>query len=153
MELIKAKPEDEEFLFEVYAGSRMDEINEWQWNEKQKKQFLQIQYRSQQLSYKHKYPHLETKIIVAEKEKVGRLVLADLRNKLVIVDLTILPQFQGKGMGTKVLLECQESARKHDKTVQLSVFRSNERAKSLYEQMGFKQVECNDLYIFMEWIG
>lgn len=106
MELIKAKPEDEEFLFEVYAGSRMDEINEWQWNEKQKKQFLQIQYRSQQLSYKHKYPHLETKIIVAEKEKVGRLVLADLRNKLVIVDLTILPQFQGKGMGTKVLLEC-----------------------------------------------
>ncbi len=153
MRLLKAALEDNEFLFEVYASSRMNELNEWPWNEEQKKQFMQMQYHCQQISYKQKYPHLETSILVSHKEKIGRLLLADLRDTLVIVDLTILPHFQGAGMGTKILLECQKRAQQHDKTVQLSVFRSNERAKSLYEQLGFKQIECSDMYIFMEWTG
>ncbi len=153
MELVKAKLEDDEFLYEVYASSRMDEINEWQWDEQQKQQFLKMQYYCQKVYYKNIYSHLETRIIVSKNEKIGRLLLADFKEKFVIVDLTILPEFQNQGVGTKILVEVQGYAQKHQKDIQLSVYRSNEGAIKLYEQLGFQQVECTDMYIFMEWLS
>lgn len=153
MELIKAKLEDNQFLYEVYASSRMAEVNGWHWDEQQKQQFLQMQYQIQETSYKHNYLNLETEIIIHENKRVGRLLLADLMNKLIIVDLTILPQFQGKGIGTKILLDTQDKAKSQGKNIQLSVNRCNIRAKILYERLEFQEVERTDMYVFMEWEG
>ena len=53
-------------------------------------------------------------------------------------DLYILPEFQGRGFGTKVLERCLASA---DAPVFLYVFTANTGAIRLYEKFGFREVE------------
>ncbi|HHY74360.1 MAG TPA: GNAT family N-acetyltransferase [Bacillus bacterium] len=150
---IKAENDEAAFLFEVYASSRIDEVAAWGWEKEQIHQFLQMQHLCQQRSYELQYPHMETKIIFFENEKVGRLLLADFKDKLVLVDITLLSNYQNKGIGTKVLTDLLQYAGQQNKIVQLHVFSNNEKAKKLYERLGFQQVSMKDMYVQMEWSG
>ncbi len=50
----------------------------------------------------------------------------------------IMPEYRGKGLGTKVLEFITTEARKHDiKVLHLEVARSNKKARKLYSQAGF----------------
>lgn len=57
----------------------------------------------------------------------------------VINDLYVLPDFRGKGIGSKLLEECLRKAKAEGfKAVRLSVLRGDENAIKLYEKLGFK---------------
>lgn len=56
-------------------------------------------------------------------------------NKFEIDDLYILPQFQNKGIGSKVIYQCCAEV---DEPVILYVFVKNHRAVSLYKRLGFE---------------
>lgn len=144
---------DSEFLFEVYANSRMREVEAWGWGKDQIQQFLHMQYICQQHSYKIHYPNLQTSLIIFKKEKVGRLLVTEQDDKFVIVDITLLPNYQNKGIGSTILLELLEIAATSNKSVQLSVHRDNSRAIKLYERLGFRYVAESEIYIQMEWFG
>lgn len=146
-----ATQNEDEFLFEVYASSRIEEIASWKWADKENLNFLQIQYQCQKNYYALQYPNLETKIILFENEKIGKLLLADLVDRLVIVDLALLLKYQNIGIGTEVLQRIVERARNSNQNIELSVLRSNERAKRLYERMGFQVINYSELYIKLEW--
>jgi len=145
--------EDSEFLFNVYASSRMEEVVSWGWGKEQIIQFLQMQYDCQKRSYEIHYPNLETRIITFKNEKIGRLLLADCDDKLTIVDITLLPNYQNKGIGKNVLLDLLMNAKRQNKVVELKVFHNNEQAIRLYKRLGFQQVSSRDMYIQMEWKG
>jgi len=55
--------------------------------------------------------------------------------KFEIDDLYILPQFQNKGIGSKVICQCCAEV---DEPVMLYVFVKNHRAVSLYKRLGFE---------------
>lgn len=147
----ECKSEELEFLFEVYASSRLEEVEAWGWEENQIVQFLQMQFLCQQRSYEFQYPNLQTIIIDYQCNKAGRLLLAELERKFIIIDITLLPGFQNKGVGTKIISKLLEKAKEQNKVVQLSVFYSNDKAKKLYERLGFRQVGMDQMYILMEW--
>lgn len=142
-----------EFLFELYASTRLDEIATWGWEKEQIQDFLWMQFQAKQRSYKLQYPNLTSRIIVFENENVGRILLAEFEAKLVVVDITLLPKYRNKGIGTEVLLSLISEARNQNKNIQLSVYHNNERAKRLYERLGFQQVYRNEMYFQMEWPG
>lgn len=56
-------------------------------------------------------------------------------NKYEIDDIYILPKFQNKGIGSKVICECCAEV---DEPVMLYVFVKNHRAVSLYKRLGFE---------------
>lgn len=145
--------EELEFLFELYASTRFDEITSWGWEKEQIQAFLRMQFQAQQRSYKLQFPNLTSRIIVFENENVGRILLSEFEAKIVVVDITLLPKYRNKGIGTKVLLRLISDARNQNKNIQLSVFHNNERAKRLYERLGFQQVNRDEMYFQMEWPG
>ncbi|WP_255507978.1 N-acetyltransferase [Lysinibacillus sp. BW-2-10] len=151
METTKVREEESNFLFEVYESSRLSEVSTWGWEQNQITQFLKMQYQLQQQSYLIHYPNLETNIIYFQNKKVGRLLLANLFDKQVIVDITILPNYQNRGIGTYIISNILKDAKNQNKIVQLSVFYTNKQALKLYEQLGFKKVNQNEMYIQMEW--
>ena len=53
-----------------------------------------------------------------------------------VVQIQILPEYQGKGIGTKLLKNLQSQAFKKDQFVRLSVLKPNP-AKILYQRLGF----------------
>ena len=61
--------------------------------------------------------------------------------------LAIIPEYQGKGLGRSLLRASLQFAKEksYDKTI-LCVNAENERAKELYQQEGFKQVEAVACY-------
>ena len=65
-------------------------------------------------------------------------------------ELVLLPEVQGKGIGTACLVEAQKRATKQDVPIQLEVLKFN-RAAELYERMGFIKIGETDTHNQMEW--
>lgn len=76
--------------------------------------------------------------IILEGKKVGYFHLDMAKEEAELDDLYILPEYQGRGIGTAVIGHCLRQA---DKPVFLYVFRKNTGAIRLYKRMGFSVAE------------
>ena len=81
---------------------------------------------------------------------MGRLYVARWEKEIRIVDITVLPEFRGSGIGTELLRDLQDEARTAGKSLTIHVERFN-RALELYQRLGFKQVEDKGVYLLLEW--
>lgn len=143
-------PADEEFLARVYASSRAEELAVTGWPEEIKADFCRRQFDAQSEYYAANYPEAAFQIIERDGWPVGRLYVARWEKEIRIVDITLLPEFRGSGMGTKLLRELQEEARAAGKSLSIHVERFN-RALELYQRLGFQQVEDKGVYLLMKW--
>ena len=69
-----------------------------------------------------------------------------------ILDIALLPEYRGRGIGTAMLEELLTEARESGVPVRMHVERSNP-AQSLYTRLGFEPVEERGLYYLLEWRG
>lgn len=76
LRFVRALPEDEAFLVEVYAGTRAEEMRNWGWSTQEKEEFLSMQYRFQAQAYRMKYPGADCFVILMNKQRTGRLIVA-----------------------------------------------------------------------------
>ena len=143
-------PADDEFLARVYASSRAEELAVTGWSEGQKADFCRSQFDAQSVYYAANYPGASFQIIEREGWPVGRLYVACWEKEIRFVDITLLPEFRGSGIGTQLLRDLQDEARTADKSLTIHVERFN-RALELYQRLGFKQVEDKGVYLLLEW--
>jgi ribosomal protein S18 acetylase RimI-like enzyme len=145
-------PADDAFLARVYASSRAEELAVTGWSEQLKEDFCRRQFDAQREYYAANYPEASFQIIERDGWPVGRLYVDRWEKEIRIVDITLLPDFRGSGMGTKLLRDLQEEARSAGKSLTIHVERFN-RALGLYQRLGFEQVEDKGVYLLMEWRG
>jgi ribosomal protein S18 acetylase RimI-like enzyme len=143
-------PADTSFLARVYASSRAEELALTDWADEQKEIFCRRQFDAQTAYYAATYPEASFQIIERDGEPIGRLYVARWEKQIRIVDITLLPEFRGSGLGTKLLRELQEEARSVGKSLTIHVERFNP-ALRLYERLGFQQIEDKGVYLLMEW--
>lgn len=148
--LRRITPSDKDFLARVYASSRADELAITGWSEEQKADFCRSQFDAQSAYYSANYPKASFQIIERDGWPVGRLYVARWETEIRIVDITLLPEFRGSGIGSKLLRDLQAEARSARKSLTIHVERFN-RALALYQRLGFKQVEDKGVYLLMEW--
>lgn len=100
-------------------------------------------------------PILRSNTLSLIKEKTGReahIEKETQEDEFYIDSLGILPQFRGKGLGSKLLLQMRDMAfSKGHPIVGLLVDENNTKAKELYEKLGFKQKECTSLLGHKMW--
>jgi ribosomal protein S18 acetylase RimI-like enzyme len=145
-------PEDDAFLARVYASSRAEELAVTGWGEEQKADFCRRQFDAQSAYYASNYPGASFQIIERDGWPVGRLYVDRWEKEIRIVDITLLPEFRGSGIGTKLLRELQDEARAAGKSLTIHVERFN-RALTLYQRLGFQQIQDKGVYLLMEWKG
>jgi len=145
-------PADTSFLAGVYASSRADELALTGWSEEQKEVFCRRQFDAQSAYYAATYPEALFQVIERDGVSIGRLYAARWEKEIRIVDITLLPEFRGSGIGTKLLRDLQDQARSAGKSLTIHVERFN-RALQLYERLGFRQVEDKGVYLLMKWEG
>ena len=90
-------PEDEPFLYHVYASTRQDELALVEWDEAQKTAFLQMQFTAQHRYYEEYYPHTAFQIILRDGQPVGRLYVYRGPREMRIVDIALLQPTATKG--------------------------------------------------------
>lgn len=144
------RPEDEAFLVRVYGSTRLEELALTQWNEEQREAFIKMQFAAQQLDYQTRCPAAQYDLILLDERPIGRLYVDRRERELRILDLTLLPEYRGAGLGTPLIQALLDEAATAGKTVTIYIeFFS--AARRLFERLGFTPVEGDGYNALMEW--
>ena len=142
--------EDEELLLELYSSARADELALVPWDAAQKQAFLQMQFSAQQKHYQAYFPHATHEMILAEGQPVGRLYVDRRETEIRILDITLLPQARGRGIGTHILLNLMKEANHRNRSCSIYVESFN-RSLGLFQRLGFVKTEESGASWLMEW--
>jgi ribosomal protein S18 acetylase RimI-like enzyme len=143
-------PEDEESLFAVYSSTRADEMQLVDWEKTQKETFLRMQFNAQTQYYIQNYPGAEFQIIQLEEQPIGRLYIHRRENEIRIMDISLLPEHRGRGIGSSLLNKILAEAANNHLPVTIHVEQFNP-AMRLYERLGFCLSEERGVYFLMKW--
>ena len=145
-----ATADDTDFLRLVYAGTRAEELALTDWTDAQKAAFCRQQFDAQDNHYRAHYPTSEFSVIARGTAAIGRLYVDRWEKEIRVMDISILPEFRGDGVGTQLLRELQDEARAAGKSLSIHVEKFNP-ALRLYERLGFKPIEDKGVFLLMSW--
>ena len=141
---------DRDFLFELYAGTREQELAQVDWEDSVKRTFLEHQFSAQDEHYRANYPGATLDVIEVDGERVGRLYVHRGEDDIRIMDIAVAPAFRGRGIGTGLIEELMAEARSSGRSVSIHVEMQNP-ARSLYERLGFVPAGEHGVYVLMKW--
>jgi len=153
LRLRRAGEDDLPFLAEVYASTRREEVAKLPWSEEEKETFLRWQFDSQHRHYREYYPDCE--FLVVERggedgpsEPIGRIYVDRWKDQIRLVDVALLPEHRGRGLGGALLRELLAEGEARDLPVTIHV-EYNNPALRLYRRLGFRHVDSNGIYYLM----
>jgi ribosomal protein S18 acetylase RimI-like enzyme len=144
-----AGPGDEAFLFAVYAGTRAEELALVDLSDEQKDAFLEHQFAAQSAHYREHYTNASYDVIELDGEPVGRLYVARWEDEIRVMDIALLPEHRGAGIGAQLLSDLLAEGAEAGKNVSIHV-EINNPARRLYERLGFVPVADKGVYVLME---
>jgi len=143
------RTDDESFLRELYTSTRIDEIASVGWSAAQSDLFLRMQFDFQRTHYRQHYADATFLIVVLDGRPVGRLYVDYAPHDVRVLDISLVPDARGKGVGGWLLQNVLEEADRLAAPVTLHVAAGNP-ARRLYERLGFRTVNEDALNLFME---
>ena len=144
------RPEDEPFLYDVYASTRLEELAPLGWSAEQQAAFLAQQFNAQHQYYQATYADADFQIILLNNQPAGRLYVERRDDEIRLIDIALLPAYRGAGVGSRLLHELLDEAAVAGKPVYIHVEKFNP-ALRLYARLGFSIIEDRGVYWFMEW--
>jgi len=145
-----AVDQDESFLRELYAGTRQAELALMPWPEEAKERFVRMQFEAQRSHYLSFYPKADHSIVLADGASVGRLYVDRQDSQILIVDITLLPDFHRRGIGGVLLSDLQTEAASLGKTLTGHVEKWNPAA-AFWRHMGFEVKDGDETYSPILW--
>jgi ribosomal protein S18 acetylase RimI-like enzyme len=153
-----ATADDEPFLRRLIIETLTQELAAWLWPEAIREQLLEMQYRGKRQGIAANYAAAELSVIElsvieasptdAAPQPVGWIVVAPSDTDLHIVEIAVLPESRGKGIGAAALRGVLEVADRRGVPVRLNVTTGN-RAVRLYERLGFRRSGGSEVQDFM----
>ncbi|MFQ5935563.1 MAG: GNAT family N-acetyltransferase [Acidiferrobacterales bacterium] len=143
-------PDDEAFLCALYASTRAAEMAMVDWDDNQKRIFLEMQFNTQHKFYQEHFANAAFLVIETNGEAIGRLYVDRRDDEIRLLDIALLPQYRNGGLGGALMQELLDEAAAAGKPLRLHVESFNP-AQRLYERLGFAKLETNGVYELMEW--
>lgn len=139
---------DRELLLRVYGSTRAQELALVPWSDAQKHAFVVQQFEAQDRHYRTQYADVSYDVVLVDGEPAGRLYVGRWPGELRIVDVALLPQARGAGVGTRLLRRLLDEAAATGRSVTIHVEPANP-ALRLYERLGFEVESEGQIYQFM----
>ena len=140
---------DADLLRRVYASVRTEELALVPWSDAEKDAFLRHQFDAQHAHYREHYVGASFDVIEVDSEPVGRLYVARWEEEIRIMDIALLPEHRGRGIGTQILRGLLEEGALTGKRISIHV-EMNNPALRLYERLGFVQAAVHGVYLRLE---
>ncbi len=144
--LREATPEDEPFLCEVYASTRLEELEGFGWDDAQKQAFIRMQF----LARERTYPRGDNRIIVLNGRPIGRILVDRSETGILLRDIALLTEFRNAGIGSSLIQDLMKEATAAGKSIKLHVVASSAPVR-LYERLGFRRTDDAGVYLEMNW--
>ncbi|HEU4612086.1 MAG TPA: GNAT family N-acetyltransferase [Kofleriaceae bacterium] len=144
------RDDDDEFLYRVYAGTRIEELAPLGWSAEQVEAFLRMQHAAQRSDYWRNYDTTRFHVVTCDGDDAGRLYVERRSDELRIIDIALLPGHRGRGIGTVLLAQLAAEADEAGLAMRIHVERDNP-ARHLYLRFGFACcAETGSIYRLME---
>lgn len=119
----KIESKDFEFLWQLHNAALKDYVAEtWGWNEEWQRE-----------NFTKTFNPADGKIIVFEGRDSGYFWVIEKENEMLLASIRLLPEFQNKGIGSRLI---KNLIGESSKPVTLQVLKVNP-ARKLYERLGF----------------
>ena len=129
VDLRPASEHDRELLWLIQSQSMRPSVEAtWGWDE-----------AFQRLYFEEHYGDSPHQIIRIDGTDAGMLSFEIRPDHVFLRNIALLPQFQGRGIGTSVVREVMKQASRLGLPVRLQVLKVNP-ARRLYERLGFREV-------------
>lgn len=137
------------FLEALYAGTRTEELAGVPWTDEQKGAFLHQQFTAQHAHYQQHYPTARFEVLEVDGRSIGRLYVARWPQEIRLMDLALVAEYRGRGIGTALLRELIDEGGRSRRPLTVHVERMNP-ANRLYERLGFRLKEDKGVYLLLE---
>ncbi|WPC43959.1 GNAT family N-acetyltransferase [Clostridium sp. JS66] len=150
IEVLEAKHED--MLLKIFKESRQDLTWISGITEEQKESIIAQQFMMEQQQLMEMYPEAQLNIITMDGKPIGRLYIYYGKTVDRILEIGLLEEYRGRGIGRKIVTTVVGNAVEKEKTVSLQVAWFNQGAYAFYEKLGFKVVENKGIAYEMKCI-
>ena len=135
----KACAIDNEFVFATKTEAFRVYVEQyWGWDESHQRELHNARFASHDFS-----------IIGFRGTNVGYFATSNTSENLTLHQLFILPEYQGRGIGSACMTEIVNKAKMEQKPVMLQVLKINTRAIAFYQRLGFKIAGKNCTHVRM----
>lgn len=141
--------DDLAFVASLYASTRAAEFAALGWPPEMLRAFLDQQHRAQHGHYRTVYPGAEWLIVEQAGAPIGRLYLEERAESLHLIDISLVPERRGAGLGGAILADLAAQAEALARPLSLQVEKVNP-ARRLYARLGFRATSDNGPYDWME---
>ena len=122
------------------------------WPDEAKTAFINQQFHAQHTYYQEHFSAAQWLIIQYDGQPASQLYVNRSPDAIHIIDITLLPEFRGLGLGGHILRDLLAEAAGAGQAVRIHVERQN-RALHLYQRLGFHILnDSHPIYLHMEWI-
>lgn len=141
IDLRAATLDDRTFLYSLYCRTMRGVVEKtWGWEEAWERVDFDCRFRV-----------CSSWVIECDDHMMGGLLLESEPDSIYIYEVQVLPEYQGRGIGTEVLRRLIDQAESRGVAVTLSVVEANSRAKQLYERLGFYVTKFNPPFFRMRY--
>jgi GNAT superfamily N-acetyltransferase len=142
--------EDHSFLRELFLSVREEASGFRHLDPAKRTAVLEQQFAWQHEQYHAANPHGWFTIVTVSGKPVGRLYLDQRPDTFHIIDLSLLTEYRGHGIGAQLLKNVQAEATRTQLPIRLWVV-ADHLARSFYDRLGFRQIGSNDDRLHLEW--
>jgi ribosomal protein S18 acetylase RimI-like enzyme len=135
LELIKAQELDKDFLFNLRKVTMVEHLEK-------AGVFLSDEEHLSRIDFQYDSAY----VILKSNRKAGVLKYIETENTIEILQIQVLPEYQGQGIGKRLIKDLAIMAEASNRNLTLKVLKENP-ARYLYEHMGFNTVD-EDTYEF-----
>jgi ribosomal protein S18 acetylase RimI-like enzyme len=112
---------------------------------------MEQQFHAQTQGYRAAYPRARLEIIMVDTAPIGRLATDRGIDALHLIDIALVPDRRGQGIGGAILRALMDEATAAGTPVTLQVARDNLAAQRLYHRLGFVATAENDTHFTLGW--
>jgi ribosomal protein S18 acetylase RimI-like enzyme len=138
-----ACPGDRDFLFGLNEATMREHVERvWGWDDEEQNAFFDDRFDPDR-----------SQIIQADGEDIGVLIVEEDADEIYLAEIEILPVWQKRGLGSSIVRSLMKDAAASGKPLTLRVLRVNERARALYERLGFRPFKEIETHTYLRWDG
>ena len=134
---------DYAFLYDLHTKTMKAPVEKtWGWDEAFQKTYFREHFTTSNVY-----------VIMIDDQPAGKFSYRYEADGITIflAEIEILPEFQGKGLGTTLIRTLIDEASAKHSTVRLQVLKANPDARRLYERLGFKIYSETEPSFLMRW--
>ena len=137
-----ATPDDHDLIYGLKAESVRPYVEKnWGWDEDY-----------QRKDFDSEFSHMEQFNVIEVDSKFAGFVQYYFEYPYFeVVEIHLLPEYRGKGIGSQILRYLQKACIAQDRKIRIGCFKENHRAKALYQKLGFMQTEETDTHYILEY--